>query len=183
MILGFKALPGSGKDTAAEYLKENFGFKHIAFSDTLYKEISEHYNVPVDILKDRKYKDNNENLIPELKGKTPRTIAQEWGDHRRKQDQCYFIRRVLQILSEDKNSSFVVSDLRFTNEIELIKSLGGYTVGIKTFGFPDILDNNAKKHISETQTKDYIPDYFVRNVKGNYKILFNDLDELLLLCS
>jgi hypothetical protein len=48
MIVIFNGPPGSGKDEAAKYFKENFGFKSLSFKYQLFKETIKHFDVQED---------------------------------------------------------------------------------------------------------------------------------------
>ena len=45
MIVIFNGPPGSGKDEAAAYFKENFEFKKLSFKDQLFKQTMKHFGV------------------------------------------------------------------------------------------------------------------------------------------
>lgn len=55
-IVGVLGPAGSGKDTFVSVLT-SFGFERISFADPLYKEVSEAYDVTVDFLQNRQYKE------------------------------------------------------------------------------------------------------------------------------
>ena len=44
-ILILNGCPGSGKDTVSDYLVANYNYKTIAFKDSAYKAVYEHYNI------------------------------------------------------------------------------------------------------------------------------------------
>ena len=58
IILGLAGQAGAGKDTVADYLVSNYGFMRFAFSDCLYFEVQQAYNLPnQDLLRNRDTKD------------------------------------------------------------------------------------------------------------------------------
>ena len=48
MIVIFNGPPGSGKDEAASYFKENFGFGNLSFKYQLFRETMKHFDVNAD---------------------------------------------------------------------------------------------------------------------------------------
>lgn len=66
------------------------------------------------------------------KPRSPREILQVWGtDYRRKMfSETYWVDSVRQTISKDKENSYVISDVRFVNEAEVITSLGGTMIKV-----------------------------------------------------
>lgn len=62
-VIGLIGLKGAGKDTCAQYLVEQRGFKRAAFADKLYKEVAEAFNVSIEFLGNR---DTKETPLKEL---------------------------------------------------------------------------------------------------------------------
>lgn len=67
MIVIFNGPPGSGKDEAASYYKENFGFGNLSFKYQLFKETIAHFGVDRDWFmegyEDRSSKERNEVVL------------------------------------------------------------------------------------------------------------------------
>lgn len=57
MIVGLTGPARCGKNTIADYLVANHGFTRIAFSDALYKEVAEAFDVPEEVLRSEATKD------------------------------------------------------------------------------------------------------------------------------
>lgn len=58
IVLGLAGQAGVGKDTVAEYLRDNYGFIMFAFSDNLYREVQEAFGLPdQDLLRNRDTKE------------------------------------------------------------------------------------------------------------------------------
>lgn len=57
MIIGLAGAAGSGKDSVADVLVAECGFRRMAFADALYAEVSTAFNVPVEFLKNRETKE------------------------------------------------------------------------------------------------------------------------------
>ena len=146
--LGFKAR--SGKDTVADYLIENYGFKRLAFADAL-KEGCRHI-----------FELNDEQLYGELKeveddywGVTPRYILQKVGTEcmRDGYSEDIWVKAVGKKIHSDKTSNWVITDCRFPNEADAVKEWGGLVVRL------DRVESGASggvsKHPSETAMEKY----------------------------
>lgn len=119
MLIGLSGPAGVGKDTVADYLVEKYGFTKFSFSDALYREVSEAFDIPVAALQDRAAKEfphwkltavqcndvdfarlmmdaakefgADESWLHEF---SPRWVLQRWGtDYRRAQNPDYWIER------------------------------------------------------------------------------------------
>lgn len=131
-IIGFCGAAGSGKDEAARVLCEEFGYTKRSFADTLRREIA-------DLLRDRPTTGFPGYVLdaigacltlretdPWLKPTPPamRALLQRYGtDFRRTQDIDYWVNAELQTLP--MCGRFVYTDVRFPNEVRLVRSLGG----------------------------------------------------------
>ena len=57
MVIGFTGRKGTGKDTAAQYFVDKYGFTRVAYADVLKEAAAELFDIPVEYM-DR-YKNNN----------------------------------------------------------------------------------------------------------------------------
>lgn len=71
-----------------------------------------------------------------------------------------------QIYSANKIDKFVVADLRFDNEAEWVKSLGGIVIKIETDRGRSGMDENALKHSSEAGLREDLIDHIIVNDVG-----------------
>lgn len=127
-IVAFTGRKGSGKDTAAEALR-NIGYEVMSFADTMKDGLSEM------LLIDRIYFDDpdlKERLIDDY-DVTPRylmqTIGTDWG--RKMISENLWIKVMNKRLNNCKNNYITVTDVRFNSEARLIKDLGGKIINIK----------------------------------------------------
>lgn len=118
-LIGLAGAPGSGKDTVADYLVEQYGFVKFSFSDALYEEVAAGFDVLKITLHDRALKDQphpdlcacrcNDRAFFELMVSaaadlgaeypaeyafSPRWVLQHWGtEYRRAQDPDYWTKK------------------------------------------------------------------------------------------
>lgn len=136
MIIGLTGRAGAGKDTVADILRTHHKFATMSFASPLKKMLCELLSVPYDMWEDRAWK---ETVIPEL-GHTPRYLAQtlgtEWGRECCGEDFWVNIalNNALRIEKElnaiDDRYTICFTDVRFENEAEAIRNLGGYIIHI-----------------------------------------------------
>lgn len=176
VLLGILGKKGHGKDTVADYLVENYGFQKISLADPL-KEAT---RVLFGFTDDQLYGKLKEE-VDEFWGVSPRTVFQYLGtdifrkDFQKKAphvgDNFWVKSLEKRLLSLQKNSGrYVVADLRFPNEVQLVQKLGGIVVKIQR-NLPDI-DN----HESETAIDSI--DYYDKLIKnyGTLEQLYRSVD-------
>lgn len=146
-LVALSGAAGSGKTTAADYLIQHYGYTRFKFAgplkDMLYATGLTHdqiegtcKEVPTEI----------------LCGRTPRyvmqTLGTEWGRDLIGHDIWVNIwqRRVTAFAAENPGARFVVDDMRFPNELEAVRQLGGTRI---TLHRPDLV-HKAGAHQSES---------------------------------
>jgi dephospho-CoA kinase len=180
MIIGFAGKKRSGKDTIANFLVENYGFKRFAFGDAV-KEVSRHL---FGLNEEQLYGDNKEEIVEEL-GISPREIFQKLGTEfgRNYLHELFPSLRVSRgtiwtyhfenFVKNNKNTNIVISDVRFENEMEVIRKCGGKIYFIES--------DYAKKednHISEEISKEkYLYDGIIDN-KGTLEEFYKNGSKL-----
>ena len=149
MIVGFVGLIGSGKDTAADLLVNDFGFKRDSFANTLKDAVSKIFHWDRDMLQglsteSRAWREEVDDWWAERLGiphLTPRWVLQFFGtdvcrDNFSNDIWVASLERKL-ITSKD---NVVISDVRFPNEIHAIKDAGGYVIRLQRGPLPDWWD-------------------------------------------
>ena len=126
IILGLAGQAGAGKNEVASYLAAKYGFVQFAFSDALYREVQQAFNLPDQtLLCDRATKEEpterlalvncmNEEFIGSAVAfiphesrhlhelpLSPRQILQWWGtEYRRAQDPNYWVKRAAEFVTQ-----------------------------------------------------------------------------------
>lgn len=165
-IIGLTGYAGVGKTSVADYLWSNHDFERISFADPIRKML-EGLLGEVDF-DNREWK---ENIIPEI-GKSPRVLMQtlgtEWGRNLIHENLWIKLaeRKVNRIKKQKEHlrpAGIVFPDVRFPNEVDFVRVLGGEIWEIRR---PDFTPVNA--HISEQlQT---VPDKIIENDSSLYDL-------------
>ena len=140
MIIGICGFIGSGKDTVADYLVNNHGFRRESFANTLKDAVASVFGWDRTMLEGRTKQAREwreqvdpwwaERLnMPEL---TPRLVLQLWGTEvcRKGFHDDIWIASLENKLRNSKDN-VVISDCRFPNEIKSIKAAGGIVLRVK----------------------------------------------------
>lgn len=151
-IVGLGGKAGSGKSTAAAYLRD-LGYEEIAFADPL--------KVGAETLfgfnPEQTYGALKEQIDPRL-GKSPREVLQRLGDACREIWPDIFVSAIRRKLF-GLERLVVVSDVRRLNEARSLKLLGAVLICIERPGAGAV--NGVSGHISESEL-DYWPGWDVR---------------------
>jgi hypothetical protein len=158
MIIGLTGYAQSGKDTVANILVENYGFKRVAFADPIRKLLYE-ANPAV---KDGDYRlqgvvdgygwDVAKTAFPEV-----RRLLQDLGVGARKVfGENFWVDRSLSSIFEHENA--VITDVRFINEAEMVKHQDGQIWRIKRIGVAAV-----NEHVSEQEMDGYKVDQIFAN--------------------
>jgi hypothetical protein len=124
VLIGIAGKAGSGKDTAADYLKRYYGFKGVAFADPIRDGMKAiiglddyHFSHPT-----------KEVILPEF-GKSPRqmmqTLGTEWGRQLVNQDLWLILAGLRKSEWNLLGHDVVITDVRFENEATWVRENGG----------------------------------------------------------
>lgn len=184
-LIGICGIKKSGKDTSADYLINNYALTKKAFADPLKKACKELFYLTDDQLYGPQ--DIKESADQRWFGCSARTILQYVGtDLLRDQ-----LNKIMPELGEDifvynfklwyeaelqKNTippHIIISDVRFQNEVDYIKKLGGIVIRINR---PSVETNDM--HPSEKSIKNLINiDYDVDNI-GTLDELYGKINDI-----
>jgi hypothetical protein len=155
MIVGLCGAIGSGKTTAAKHLVDARGFERVRFAGPL-KNMMKALGLTYDEI-DGHLKEEPCEL---LGGKTPRhamqSIGTEWG--RELIDPDLWVRAWKRNAQLATSFHIVADDVRFPNEVDMIRSMGGKIIKVERPGVG--LDG----HISENNH--LVPDHVIVNSHG-----------------
>lgn len=181
-IIAITGNAGSGKSTIAKMIVKH-GYSEIQFSSKLKDIVSIIFNwdrrsLSGESTNSRRWREDIDPLWSSRLDRyvDPRTILQQVGTDlfRNHLDPNIWIYSI-----EDEvldSLPVVVSDLRFPNEAEYIKSLGGYVIRVVRDNYNR--SNNNDLHESETHIDGIDADYFIDN-NGSISDLYERVEEIL----
>lgn len=148
MIIGVVGFIGSGKGTVGTYLMQNHGFSSTSFAKTLKDATASIFSWPRDLLEgdtqeSREWREKTDQWWSKKFGRpvTPRWVLQYIGTdvmrmHFNNNIWIWSVEK--QLLESGKN--IVITDVRFENEIEMIKSIGGRIIWVRKGELPEWYD-------------------------------------------
>lgn len=168
-IIGITGKAGSGKDTVADYLVARHNFVKVSFAQPLKDGLCAMFGWSQEQLLDRVWKESALEGI----GKSPRelmqTLGTEWGrDLVHKELWLMLARQRI----EASEKSVVISDLRFDNEAELIRSLGGQVIHLTRPQTTEVAAHSSERPVTAISV-----DKVVVN-SGSTTELFRNVDGL-----
>ena len=146
MIIGICGFIGSGKDTVANYLVDKHNYQRDSFAGALKDAVASIFGWDRQLLEgatseSREWREQvdawwAERLnMPEL---TPRWVLQYWGTEvcrKSFHNDIWIASLEHRLLQQD--SDIVISDVRFPNEVEVIKKAGGKVWWVQRGALPD----------------------------------------------
>jgi hypothetical protein len=183
VIIGVVGFIGSGKGTVGDILEREHGYKKFAFADALKDAVAGIFLWPRGLLEgdtnaSRAFRERVDVWWSHKLGYevTPRLILQKFGT-----EACrHGIADNIWIAALEKRihgyEDVVITDCRFPNEIDFIRSAGGILIRVKRGDDPST-EEIPKMHISETAWNNYDPDFVIHNegtkddLKENVKII------------
>lgn len=162
MIVGLSGYARSGKDTIAEILIMNYGFKRLAFADNIRKAVK--VLNPI-ITGDIRANDMIDSYGWEVAKSTPemRRILQVFGTEVGRQmfGEDFWVQQVFRQMEQDNvYENFVITDVRYPNEADFIRERGGEIWRVSRSSIKAI-----NSHSSETALDLYDFDRHISNDK------------------
>lgn len=184
MILGLLARRTYGKDTIADYLVKSYSYKKVSIASPLKEACRVLFNFNDDQL----YGNSKETIDPNW-GVAPRNIYQYLGTDIFRNDiekiipgigDNFWINNIKiqyeKALKEDNNVNFVIADVRFQNEVDIIHQLGGKVIKIER---NLNINNTTDTHESEKNI-DFISNYnFLIENNGSLDELYSKVNKLI----
>ena len=169
MIIGVVGFIGSGKGTVGDILEREHGYKKFAFADALKDAVAGIFLWPRGLLEgdtnaSRAFRERVDVWWSHKLGYevTPRLILQKFGTEACRNG----IADNIWIAALEKRihgyEDVVITDCRFPNEIDFIRSAGGVIIRVKRGDDPSP-EELSKMHISETAWNNYVPDLTIHN--------------------
>lgn len=154
-LIGITGKAGAGKDTAAQYFVEAHGYVQYSLAHPIKAALSCMFGWPMEKWDDRDWK---EAVIPSI-GKSPRQCAQTLGTEWGRELICTDLWLVLaeQFIQQSKEP-VVISDVRFDNEADMIRLLGGEVIEVTRAGV-----GGVSEHLSESGVEDWLIDWEFKN--------------------
>lgn len=145
MIIGICGFIGSGKDTIADYLVNNHGFRRESFAGTLKDAVAAVFGWDRTMLEGRtkearQWREQQDDWWTNRLGRviTPRWVLQYWGTEVCRagfHDDIWIASLEHKLLKS--HDDVVISDCRFPNEIKAIKNAGGKVIRVMRGPEPD----------------------------------------------
>lgn len=184
MIIGISGKINSGKDLVGNIIKSrieyynNYNTWEIQkFAGNVKKVTSILYNIDLSLLENRDYKNgiyNSKIYNQEIQNKTIRELLQETGTKLR--DILYpniWIDSLFNTYTD--NSNWIITDVRFKNELDFIKKHNGICIRLLR---NDNINSNIHNHISETEL-DHNDNQFDITIDNRYTTI-DELTDLIM---
>ena len=147
-VIGFSGLAGSGKDTAANLLCQHSDkYVKVSFGNAVKDVAAAAFGWPRELLQGETKESRDFREVPDKfwsevlqKPFTPRLALQLVGTEcfRNTIDNNFWVYVVQnQILNSDPNKTYLVTDVRFPNEVAMVHKLGGKVLRIKRGSLPE----------------------------------------------
>ena len=175
LLIGLVGRSGHGKDTIGDYIRETYqNIETYAFAAPLKQAIQEIFHLSKPQLHDSHLKET----VDEFWRVTPRQLMQFIGTDLFRNHmgelipdlgktiwlQSFLKWRKNQKLPDGKYPGIVVTDVRFKNEAELIKSLGGVIWRVDRSENISNMSDASSSHVSETEMSSIdLEDWIIKN--------------------
>lgn len=145
-LIGLAGKMASGKTTASKVLEKEYGFRRRAYADPLKETAMSLFELSANQV----YELADKNIVDPRYNKTPREIMQLFGTEcvRNHIHPDFWVMKMQWFISKNATMRIVVDDVRFDNEADLIRNLGGVIIHMTREEDP-FKGTKASEHISE----------------------------------
>lgn len=181
-VIGITGRKFNGKDTLGNYYVEHHGYIRLAFADALKKGCAEIFSFT-----DEQLYGNKKEEIDEFWKVSPRTVLQYIGTELLREQLSVIMpevakniwikvveKKMIDTWKVNPNAKFVITDVRFPNECQFVKDMGGILVRVTR----ESLNTNNDTHVSEKDIENLIVDFDLQN-NDTKEQLFKNADEML----
>ena len=156
MIIGICGLIGSGKGTVADILVENHNFHKLSFADKLKDGVASVFGWDRDMLegdtdRSRIWREKADDFWSNETGKevTPRLVLQLFGTDCMRNGffDGIWVSLVKQKILENPDTNWVIPDVRFPNEVQMIQSVYGEVWQVRRGELPNWFLEKRDKNI------------------------------------
>jgi hypothetical protein len=181
-VIGITGKKFSGKDTAGNFIVEKYGFERLAYADPLKSAVREIF----DFNNEQLY-GNDKESIDDYWNVSARQVLQFVGTDLFRNHICELLpqmgkdiwvnvlkRKIMNRLEKNPNTKFVVTDVRFFNELQAISDLKGITIKVNR----DSSNQNKDSHESETCIDGFKVDHTIDN-NGTKEEFFEKIDSII----
>jgi hypothetical protein len=164
MIVGLLGFIGSGKGTAGDILKD-LGFTPVSFAKGVKDVASEMFGWPRHLLEgdteqSRQWREQPDKFWSEEFGRefTPRLALQLMGTEvgRDVFHQDFWVIKLKNYMQKNPNQNYVITDVRFQNEIEFVHKQKGILIEIQRGISPHWYDIAAKANRGDWKAEDFM---------------------------
>lgn len=176
MIVGIVGKERAGKDEVAKVFKKN-GYFRLAFADSLKKYCKSMFNITDEEMDD----DNKDTPLKKLSLRSPREVLKEIGTATRSIYPNIWIDKTLSTL--DTDYSYIITDVRFKNELEAVQALGAKIIRLERpdhlrVVVPESKDPNHFKRVEQDIVSMIKPDFVIVN-DGTIEQLHAKVEEII----
>ena len=174
-LIGITGRKFNGKDTLGKFLIDTYGYKRFAFADPLKEACRCIFGFD-----DEQLYGNSKEIEDSYWHCTPRKVLQFVGTELFRNNMGQIVpdlgekiwvevvkRMILKEWEKDPNKLIVITDLRFANEVEVIRNMGGMILRVKR----DSVNTSVDVHASELEIEQLNVDHEIPN-NGTKKELF-----------
>lgn len=184
-IIGLIGRKYNGKDTVGDILHNNYNYERIAIATPLKEACKSIFGFTNEQLYG-----NEKEIIDTYWNVSPRQVLQFVGTelfrhqmnklipHLNDDIWLYSIKKQIKDVIDDKCiRKIVITDVRFENEVEMIKQMGGIIIHIIRPSVNNLIDNHSSENNIDNLSSDYTlyNDYSIDDLQTNVLNLLNNL--------